>query len=283
MMPPQPPTVNPNSLDFGNPPQGDSKTLQVMISNPGTQPMLWDADTSKTRWLALDTLTGNLQPGQSLTVNVTVNTHFIVVGKHTATLTFTSEGDNKSASTQVPVILTVSPASGLEPQLQQNFAVSSLEARLSFTRNLNSSQTLPLVITNWDSQNALKWSADNAGTNWLSLDRIEGILQPGERQTIYVTADTNPLKLGNYAATLNFITTTMGTESTEQIQAELHVGERPDSDSGPKSPVTNPTRLDFDTVWHQAALKITSPGPQSSPSFNTQAVNLKMDNRGMPG
>jgi len=109
MMPPQPPTVNPNSLDFGNLPQGNGKPLQVVISNPDKRRrLLWHADTCGTGWLTLDTLTGNLEPSQSQAVNVTADTSSLAVGNHAATLIFTSEGDASSESIQVPVTLSVS-------------------------------------------------------------------------------------------------------------------------------------------------------------------------------
>jgi hypothetical protein len=152
---------------------------------------------------------------------------------------------------------------------------------LSFTLNLISDHALPLTITNWDSTYKLHRKADADETNWLTLDRYEGDLKPGERQTIYVTADTSRLTLGDYPATLNFITTMegtstkmAGTSSPVQIQAELHVDATPDSDSGPKAPKANPPSLDFGSVGNQAQLQITNQ--------DSRPVTLKMDNNGKP-
>ena len=272
----KPLTLSLKPLNFGNLTQGNNKTLQVQISNLNNQRVIWHADNGRTKWLYLneDEKAGNLEPGEQRNINVNVKTDSLVAGRHAAALTFTSEGDNKSVSTQLPVILAVYPALGSLPQAQQSFALSPLEVGLSFTLNLISDHALPLTITNWDSQNKLHWKADADGTNWLTLDRYEGDLQPGERQTIYVTADTSLLKLGDYPATLNFITTVAGTSSPVQIQAELHVDATPDSDSGPKAPKANPTRLDFGPSGNPATLLITNQ--------DSRPVTLKMDNRGKP-
>ncbi len=131
MMPPQPPTVNPNSLDFGNLPQGDSKTLQEVISNPSEQTLLWHADTCGTRWLTLDRSESTLQLGQQQIVNVKVDTSSLAVGNYAATLIFTSEGDAESKSIQVPVTLSVLSSHKMLAA-GQNFAASPLAVGLSF-------------------------------------------------------------------------------------------------------------------------------------------------------
>ncbi len=260
MMPPEPPTVNPKALDFGNLPQGDSETLQVVISNPDKQRrLLWHADTCGTRWLNLDMLTGNLEPGKQQTVKVTVDTSSLAVGNHAATLIFTSEGDASSESTQVPVTLSVLPSGNMQQEVQR-LAVSPLAVGLNFARFLNSSKTLPLAISNQDSQAPVKWTADNSGTRWLNLDRWGGTLQPGEQQTIFVTANTGSLPLGDkYAATLTFTTNGVGSNlASVQIQAKLHVSPEPFGDDGPHAPVVSPVRFDFNTQQVSGKLVITN-------------------------
>ncbi len=261
MMPPEP-IVNPKAHDFGNLPQGhNGEPLQVEISNPDKQRrLLWHADTCGTRWLTgVEPRAGSIDPGQQQTVNVTIDTSSLAVGNHAATLIFTSEGDAESKSVLVPVTLSVLP-SGITPQEVQSFVVLPLAVGLNFARFLNSSKTLPLAISNQDSQNSMNWTADNSGTRWLNLDRWGGTLQPGEQQTIFVTAYTGSLPLGEeYAATLTFTTDGVGSNlASVQIQAKLHVSDKPFSDSGPKAPVVNPIRFDFNTQRVSGNLVITN-------------------------
>jgi len=278
MMPPEPPTVNPKALDFGNLSQGNyGEPLQVVICNPDKQRrLLWHADTCGTRWLRLDMLTGNLEPGKQQTVTVTVDTSSLAIGNHEATLIFTSEGDASSESIQVPVTLSVLP-SGKTQQTVPSFVVSPLAVGLNFARFLNSSKTLPLAISNQDGQAPVKWTADNSGTRWLNLDRWGGTLQPGEQQTIFVTANTGSLPLGDkYAATLTFTTNGVGSNlASIQIQAKLHVSPEPFGDDGPHAPVAKPVRFDFNTQQASGKLVITNPNanPQVNWAMDTGGVN----------
>src|SRR2546426_404688 len=67
-----------------------------------------------------------------------------------------------------------------------------------------SSKMVQQVISN-RTQQPILWRIDTCGTNWLSVDRKTGSLQPGEQQTINVTVDTNSLEAGSHTATLAFI------------------------------------------------------------------------------
>jgi len=246
MMPPQPPTVNPNSLDFGNLPQGDSKTLQEVISNPSEQTLLWHADTCGTRWLTLDRSESTLQLGQQQIVNVKVDTSSLAVGNYAATLIFTSEGDAESKSIQVPVTLSVLSSHKMLAA-GQNFAASPLAVGLSFALSANSCQTLPLAITNRYGQ-TLHWKADSS-ENWLALDRNEGDLKPHKQQTIWVTAKAGQLVSKDYPANLNFTLEILGAKlKSVKFPVELHVlpsGITAFGDDGPHAPIVILTRLDF--------------------------------------
>jgi Viral BACON domain len=261
MMPPQPPTVNRNPLDFGDLPQGGSRILQETISNPGEQPLLWHADTGGTSWLSLDKITGTIQPGQQEIVNVTVDSSSLAVGSYDATLTFTSVGDEFQASVQVLVTLVISPV--LAPAVGLSFG----------TLFWKSSRTLPLLISNRDNQ-TVDWTVDKGGTNWLTLNRNSGTLQAHEQQTIYVTANSSSLEIGGYAATLVLTSEIPGIKSAGvQIPVDLHVGIIPYSDNGPhyavigrlrhgnddlKSPLYTPA-LSFDAQSNTFPLLIGNP------------------------
>jgi len=243
----QPLTLIPNSLTFGNLPQKSSKTLQVVISNPYKQSVLWHSSTCGTEWLNLDPPRGSLLTGQQETVNIKVDTSSLAIGNYTATLIFTSEEEPSSASIQLPVSLTVL-YSDKNPEAVQSLAISPFALGLNFARYLNSSKTIPLAISNQDGQNQVKWTAVT-GASWLTIDRYEGTLEAHEQQTIFVTASTSSLPLGDYAATLTVTTDLVGHNvASGQIQAKLHVGPQPFSDSGPKAPTSViPSRFDFNT------------------------------------
>lgn len=229
----QPPDLSPKSLDFGTLPQGGSKTLQELIRNPNKQPVLWHADTGGTSWLTLDKSTGTLQPGEQQTINVMVDTSSLAVGGHVATLTFTSEGDERSVSEQVLVTLVISPV--IAPAVGLTFATLKPE----------SSSTLPLLISNMDSR-TIDWSVNTGGTSWLTVDPSAGTLQPGEHLPIHVTANSHSLIARRYLATLTFTSEVSGIKSAGlQVPVLLYVGARPDSDDGPHFAGMSANALNF--------------------------------------
>ena len=217
----QPPTTSQTTLNFGTIRKSGSKIFQVPIRNPSKQPLLWRADTGEANWLTLDKRTGILQKkGEQQIVTVKADTGSLEVGEHTATLTFTSEGDESSVPVKVPITARVS-------------SVLPLAVGLSFALNLLSSKTLPLAIINRNDQ-PVNWTADIGGTSWLSLDRRAGTLQPHEQQTIYVTAHTSFLEYGDYTAVLAFSSDVSGVKSEDtQFPVELHATAIPYGDNGP--------------------------------------------------
>jgi Viral BACON domain len=274
----KPPTVNPTPLNFGTLTPDSIIPIPVLISNPNDKPIIWRADKYGTTWLILDetTTTGTLQPGGQQEINVTVNTNSIPMGIYAATLTFTADTDDESASVQIPVYMAISAAPDLLLKSVQSFPDSPFKVSLSLVQYLNSSESLPLAIENKDSQNPVNWTADTGGANWLSVDRSTGTLQPGERQTLYITANTNSLTFKEYPATLSF--TTDNTPAPIQLNALLHVGALPDGDNGPHAPIVKPDNLDFDNPQQgqHASFQVTSDPQQGAP------VNLTISNNGMP-
>ncbi len=272
-----PPTVNPAPLNFGTLRPDSIIPIPVLISNPNDKPVIWRADKYGTTWLILDeaTSTGTLQPGGQKEINVTVNTNAIPAGNYTATLTFTADTDDESASVQIPVYMTTSPTPDPRLKSEQSFLGSPFKVSLSLVQYLHSSQSLPLAIENKDTQNPVNWTADMGGANWLSMDRSTGTLQKGERQTLYLTANTNSLQFGDYPATLSF--TADSTPEPIELHTLLHVDAIPDGDNGPKAPIVKPDNLDFDNPQpgQQASFQVTNHQGQIGP------VNLSVSNNGM--
>ncbi len=297
----KPPTVNPTPLNFGTLTTDSIVPIPVLISNPNDKPIIWRADKYGTTWLILDeTTTGTLQPSGQQEINVTVNTNSIPTGNYTATLTFTADTDDESASIQIPVYMTISTTPDLLLKSEQSFFGSPFKVSLSIVRYLNSSESLPLAIENKDSQNPLNWTADTGDAYWLNVDRPSGTLQPSERQTLYMTANTNSLEFGEYPATLSFTidstpelarhhgtsqqvdaTMSFTTDSTPEpieLHTLLHVDAIPDGDNGPHAPIVKPDNLDFNNPQpgSHKSFQVTSDPQQSGP------VNLSITNNGLP-
>src|SRR6266496_50189 len=95
---PGPPTLNQSMLDFGYVPLGSQKTLEQIIANTTRRPMIWLADAHESQWLTMDPDHGVLQPGEQQSIRVTADARSLEIGEHSATLTFSSEGDETSMS-----------------------------------------------------------------------------------------------------------------------------------------------------------------------------------------
>jgi hypothetical protein len=275
----KPPTVNPAPLNFGALTPDSIIPIPVLISNPNDKPVIWRADKYGTLWLFLDeaTSSGTLQPGGQQEINVTVNTHSIPEGNYTATLTFSADIDEESASVQIPVYMTISPTPDPHLKIAQSNPGSPFKVSLSLVRYLNSSESLPLAIENMDTQNPVDWTADTGGAVWLTLDRSKGTLQKSERQTLYLTANTKSLQFGQeYPATVSF--TSANNPQPIELNTLLHVDAIPDGDNGPHAPIVKPDNLDLDNpqAGQQASFQVTSDQQQSGP------VDLTVSNNGLP-
>src|SRR5205807_10184803 len=72
------------------------------------------------------------------------------------------------------------------------------------TQVIGTRQTLQATISNLGAQK-LSWKALTGNMNWLTLNTHSGTIQPGGLpQTIFITADSSKLTLGNYSTTLQF-------------------------------------------------------------------------------
>src|SRR5690242_1904860 len=118
---PGPPTLHLSMLDFGYVPLGSQRTLEQVIANTTKQPMIWLADTPESGWLSVEPDHGVLQPGEQQSIRVTADSRSLEIGEHSATLTFSSEGDETSMSEYTTGKINVE-----EPALQP------LEAGLDF-------------------------------------------------------------------------------------------------------------------------------------------------------
>lgn len=84
-------------------------------------------------------------------------------------------------------------------------------------------KTLQQVIANTNKQPVI-WLGESCAARWLTLEPDRGVLQPGERQWIRVTANTASLAVGEHSVTLTFCLegdeTSMSTDTTSKITVE---------------------------------------------------------------
>lgn len=266
-----PPTLTECKLDFGQIQRGKRKTLQQVIMNTTTQPMIWLGHTGEAKWLTLQPDHGILQPGERQSIRVTADTRVLAVGDYSVRLTFSSEGDETSISRDTISTVKVEEAS----MTQQPSTPLALQAGLHFGwLTPQSTNTLGLVINNPDTR-TIDWEiqigSDGSGMgtrvhfdhlenpanhgedvaiaqqNGLIVTPSQGTLHPGQSVTVNVTANSNaPDMQSNYAYTTNLTLTSKLTGVTNapstsvQIPVSFHVGLRPYDDGGPKIPTGLP-------------------------------------------
>ena len=266
-----PPTLTECMLDFGQVKRGSRKTLQQIIANTTTLPMIWLGHTGEAKWLTLEPDHGILQPGERQSIRVTADTRVLAIGEHCVTLTFSSEGDETSMSKD-----TISKVKVEEASMSQQPATHlPLQAGLHFGwLTPQSTNTMGLVINNPDTR-AIDWNiqigSDASGMgkrvhfdhlenpanhgedfaiaqhNGLIVTPAQGTLNPGEAVTINVTANSNAAELkSNYSYTTNLTLTSKLTgvanapATSVQVPVTFHVSVRPYDDGGPKIPVGLP-------------------------------------------
>lgn len=268
---PGPPTLMECMLDFGHVKRGNRKTLQQVIANTTTQPMIWLGHTGEAKWLILEPDHGILQPGERQSIRVTADTRVLAIGEYCVTLTFSSEGDEMSMSQDTISKVKVEGTS----MSQQPSTPLPLQTGLHFGwLTPQSTNTMVLVINNPDTR-SIDWDiqigSDGSGMgtrvhfdhlenpanqgedfaiaqqNGLIVIPLQGTLNPGQAVTVNVTANSNPPELkSNYAYTTNLTLTSKLTGVTNapstsvQIPVAFHVGVRPYDDGGPKIPTGLP-------------------------------------------
>jgi hypothetical protein len=99
-----------------------------------------------------------------------------------------------------------------------------IESALDFGRVPQGSQkTLQQILVNTTRQPMI-WLADAGELRWLTLEPGHGVLQPGEQQSIRVTADTGYLQVGEHSVTLTFSLegdeTSMSRDTVSKVMVE---------------------------------------------------------------
>jgi Viral BACON domain len=212
-------TVAPATLNFGAVQKGSKTSLSLAIGNSGGKPLAWTADTGGTKWLNLQTTSGDVLPGggpQSLTVFC--DTTALGIGTYTATLHVLTGVGNSAVNVLLQVVA----------QKLARLSVSTGSVDFQ-TMDVGQQATQAISISNTGTLQ-LDWQMTSS-ENWVTLDSISGSLLPsGAPQAVNVQVDTTGLQPGSYSATL-----TIGSNGgTSQLTVFLVV-------AAPLTPTVTPT------------------------------------------
>jgi Viral BACON domain/Carboxypeptidase regulatory-like domain len=221
--------------------QLNSMQQTLTVSNPGSRPLNWSLDPVQgltCNWLGVSPTTGIVPPGNTQSLAVYVQSHCLLPGAYTGTLTFIANStiDNSQA---VNVSMVVQPHCGLVTST--GFLAFTVVAGQTTLAN----QSLSLNDTTSCAGTSTPWSYFSTAS-WLSITPGSG--QLNGTTSMVVTANVNA---GGLAASLNpyyaDLTFVFG-QSTITVVAQLKVQDAP-----PMAPImsASPLSLNFSNIQGQ--------------------------------
>ncbi|HLI06623.1 MAG TPA: choice-of-anchor D domain-containing protein [Ktedonobacteraceae bacterium] len=216
-------TISPVSLSYSGSTAQNPASQTITMQNGGGQPLNWSETTitgNGVPWLSVTPASGQLPPGASATVTVSVQSQLLAVGSYQGVIAFKG-GSNPQVSVSLnvtaPGSLVVSP-----PSL--NFS--------AYTGHNPASQSVTLQNSGGQ---ALNWAAVAAvtnGANWLSVSPPGGQLGPGGKATITIAVNGVGLQANAYQGTVTFnsngqsrqvaIALTISTPPAPAINVQVH-------------------------------------------------------------
>jgi hypothetical protein len=179
------------------------------LRNVGERTINWRAARIQP-WTSLSTSSGNLNPGASRTVTVSINVlaNGLAAGLYEDTVTFMNT-TNGLGNTTRPVSLTISEPAGTLTVSPAGGLTSSGPVGGPFTPS-----SLDYTLRN-AGPTPIDWSASKV-RSWTSLSEASGGLAAGASTTVTVSinAGAESLPGGEYADTVSFVNTTNGNGST---------------------------------------------------------------------
>ncbi len=264
-------TLQTSALDFGKPEKGLKIILPIIIENTGDQLLSWIADTGGTVWLKLSISAGTMRPGREQIIYVTADTSHLALRAYTATLDIKSNGGSAVVEARLVVIPPI-------PHKQAKLSVNP--SALGFGRIVQGKWATLVVTVGNIGDLALSWRANEAGTNWLTLDRSSGVIQPGGvPQTIQATANTSQLAPGNYSQNLQITSSggqaTVGITLVVDPACPICVIPTPTPSSTPTStPTSTPSPTPTDTPTPTPS---PTPSPTPTPPVLTVTTPSSLD------
>jgi hypothetical protein len=256
--------------------QGASGTTTMQSSDnllTDQQKNLFNAETfhDDTSWLSTDQSSGELTPGHSTQIHITVRSQNLLPNTYMGTLQFNaSEGKTAFDSPQdINIALTIQPHCGL---------VTSA-AYLSFTavdgQSNPSSHAIRLNATSSCAEQELSWQA-SPSQPWITVSPTSGQVKGTDSSITSIGVNiTNMLPNAKYTGMVTF----QAGKSTQTLMVNLDLQPKP----APSEPIlgASPLALNFTTIQGQ-----TSPGGQvvtitnnggSALHWNTNIVPLAPD------
>ncbi len=184
-------SVTPNTLKFGSVQKGTKTSLSLAVGNSGGKPLTWTADSGQTKWLKLQSTTGDVLPyGGPQSITVSCDTTSLAPGTYSSAIHVHTDAGNADINVSLQVVAQKLPT----------LAVST--ASLDFqTMDAGQQATKVVSISNTGTLE-LDWQI-TSNQAWASLDQASGSIKPGgASQGVNVQVDTTALQPGSYSATL---------------------------------------------------------------------------------
>ncbi len=251
--------------------------VQVLtISNPGSQTLHWSlaintsnagASATGLNWLTTNHTSGDVVPGSTDFVQVSVNSQIMLPGTYTNTLVFTGDNGVFNSPQNVSISLTVEPSCAL--------ALST--GGMTFTAvsgQSNPSNQSLIVGATTSCTGTISWRATSSAS-WLTVTPASGQVKTPATATSVVAVNTSGLVPGTYTGNISFLTG----ESTQTVVVQLTVQAPPP----PSAPIMGvlPLILNFSTTQgvqntqHQSQMVTITNNGGSPLNWHTSVATLK--------
>ncbi len=184
-------SVAPTTLNFGSVQKGTKISLPLAIGNSGGKPLAWTADSGGTKWLKLQSISGDVLPnGEPQSLLVSCDTTSLALGTYSSVIHVYTDGGNTDVNVSLQVVA--------QKLAQLSVSTTTLDFQ---TMDAGQQATKVISIRNTGTLK-LDWQV-TSNQDWVSLDPASGSIQPGGApQGVNVQVDTTSLQPGSYAATL---------------------------------------------------------------------------------
>jgi hypothetical protein len=227
---------------------------------------------ANTNWVQVQTTSGKLAPGESVSIAVAIHIRALLAGTYTSTVSFgVAAGHGAVNSPQmVAISLTVLPRCGVMLGTA-SMTFTGVSGQAITNQSLN-------LLSNASCQGTVNWSATSSAP-WLLPSPVSGSIAGATGATMTVGVKTDGLEPGSYAATI----TVAAAHSTQTVAVMLIVQSSPK----PGVPVLNvntaslsfSTEVGENTSTLEQALGISNTGQsklywQASVADNTSWLHL---------
>lgn len=202
----------PTTLTFDAPVGGANPPGKlVTLKNEGGEALGWKSKTDAA-WLIVAPLSGNLNPGQSQPLTITVNTSGLIEGTYNGTVTVE---ENLLAIPSGTVSVTLNMNS--QPKIGVN------PSKVVFSVPLGGSSSPSGISVTNTGNGTLDWGA-TGNAAWLKVAPLKGLLGSLESEPILLSASSKGLTPGTYTTTLT-IADPNASNTSELVTIEMNVKE----------------------------------------------------------